>query len=69
MIKDFSISFSRVIIVQDFETVTFYVICIHANLQKGAHFKSVQIVYISTSKHFSFVRGYIEVKINEHKIW
>ena len=26
MIKDFSISFSRVIIVQDFETVTFYVL-------------------------------------------
>ena len=26
MIKDFSISFARVIIVQDFETVTFYVL-------------------------------------------
>ena len=26
MIKDFSISFSRVTIVQDFETVTFYVL-------------------------------------------
>ena len=26
VIKDFSISFSRVIIVQDFETVTFYVL-------------------------------------------
>ena len=26
MIKDFSISFSKVIIVQDFETVTFYVL-------------------------------------------
>ena len=28
MIKDFSISFSRVIIVQDFETVTFYVLLV-----------------------------------------
>ena len=26
MIKDFSVSFSRVIIVQDFETVTYYVL-------------------------------------------
>ena len=26
MIKDFSIPFSRVIIIQDFETVTFYVL-------------------------------------------
>ena len=50
MIKDFSISFSRVIIVQDFETVTFLcVICMQAGLlcyfllnEKGAHFKSVQ---------------------------
>ena len=29
MIKDFSISFSRVIIVQDFETVTFYVLFVY----------------------------------------
>ena len=29
IIKDFFISFSRVIIVQDFETVTFYVLLVH----------------------------------------
>ena len=32
IIKDFFISFLRVIIVQDFETVTFCVICIQADL-------------------------------------
>ena len=55
MIKDFSISFSRVIIVQDFETVF---IC---------HLYT--ILYISTAKPFSLLRGYIEVKINKHEIW
>ena len=29
MIKDYSISFSRVIIVQDYETVTFYVLFVY----------------------------------------
>ena len=29
MIKDFSISFPKVIIVQDFETVTFYVLFVY----------------------------------------
>ena len=50
MIKDFSISFSRVIIDQDFETVTFYVLfgykptflCYFLLNKKGARFKSVQ---------------------------
>ena len=49
MMKEFCISFSRVITVQDFETVTFCVICIQADLlcyfllnEKGARFKSVQ---------------------------
>ena len=32
VIKDFLISFSRVIIVQDFETVTFCVICMEPDL-------------------------------------
>ena len=50
IIKDFFISFSRVIIVQDFETVTFYVLFVYKptfsvifllNL-KGARFKKVQ---------------------------
>ena len=48
MIKDFSISFLRAIIVQDFETVTFYVLfvykptCYFLLNEKGARFKSVQ---------------------------
>ena len=49
MIKDFSISFVRAIIVQDFETVTFYVLfvykptfCYFLLNEKGARFKSVQ---------------------------
>ena len=80
MIKDFSISFSRVIIVQDFETNFLCVIYIQADLlcyfllnEKAARFKSVQynlfILYIFTPKPFSLVRGYIEVKINKHEIW
>ena len=49
MTKDFSISFSRVIIVQNFETVIFLcIICMQTDLcyfllnKKGARFKSVQ---------------------------
>ena len=49
MIKDFSISFSRLIIVQDFETVIFQcIIWIQTDLcyfllnKKGVRFKSVQ---------------------------
>ena len=51
-IKDFSNSFSRVIIVQDFKTVTSCVICIQADLlcyfllnQKAGRFKSVQLSF------------------------
>ena len=79
MIKNFPISFSRVIIVQDFETVVILcVICIQAELlcyllfnEKAAagfsQFNSLSILYISTAKPFSLVRGYIEVKINKHE--
>ena len=50
LIKDFSISFSNMIIAQDFETVTFLcVTCMQADFlcyfllnEKGARFKSVQ---------------------------
>ena len=48
MIKDFSISFSRVIVVQEFETVTFYALFGYKQTsyfllnKKGARFKSVQ---------------------------
>ena len=79
MIKDFSISFSRVIIVQDFETVIFLcIIWIQTDLcyfllnKKGdvsSQFNSGFILYISTAKPFSLVRGYIQVKINKYEIW
>ena len=76
MIKDFSISFSRVIIIQDFETVTFYVLfvykptfsvifCWMKRLGVSSQFNSLFILYISTAKPFSLVRGYIEVNINK----
>ena len=79
MIKDFHF-FSRVIVVQDFETVTVLcVICIQADLlcyfcwikrlAVSSQFNnSLFILYISTAKPFSLlVRGYIEVKINNTK--
>ena len=78
MIKDFSISFSRVIIVQDFETVTVLVgykptfsviFCCIKRVRTSSQFNSLFILYISTAKPFSLVRGYIEVKINKHEIW
>ena len=79
MIKDLSISFSRVIIVQDFETVTFYVLFVYKpsfcyfllneRVRVSSQFNSLFILYISTAKPFSLVKGYIEVKINKHEIW
>ena len=76
--KDFSNSFSRVIIVEDFETVTFHVLFVYKPTfsvifcwKKGARFKkfnSVFILYISTAKPVCLVRGYIEVKISKHNI-
>ena len=81
MMKDFSISFSRVIIVQDFnETVTFYVLFVYKpafsvifwwmkRLRVSSQFNSPSILFISTAKPFSLVRGYIEVKINKQEIW
>ena len=76
MINNFSISFSRVIIVQDFETVTFYIykptfsviFCGMKRVQVSSQFNSLLILYISTAKPFSLVRGYIEVNINKHEI-
>ena len=66
MIKDFSISFSRVIIVQDFETATFYalfvyktsfsvIFCWMKKLRVSSQFNSLFILYISTAKPFSLV--------------
>ena len=79
MIKDFSISFSRVIIVQGFETVIFYVIfgckptcvisCWIKRVRVSSQFNSVFFPYISTAIPSSLVRGYIEVKIDKHEIW
>ena len=67
MIKDFSICFWRVIIVQDFETVLFVykpsfsvVFCWMKRMRHPIHFHS---------QTFSLVRGYIEVMINKHEIW
>ena len=80
MIKDFSISFSRMIIIQDFETVTFYLLfgykptfsvtfCWIKRVHVSSQFNSLFILYISTAKPLSLVRGYIEVKSNKHEIW
>ena len=75
MIKDFSISFSRVTVVQDFETVTFYVLFVYKPTSsvifccmKGCSFQVSSIVFSSYTfpqqKPFSLLRGYTEVKIN-----
>ena len=77
MIKDFPVPFSRVIIVQDFETVTVHMLFVYKSsfavifcgkkrLGVSSQFKSL---FISTAKPFSLVRGHIEVKINKHEIW
>ena len=78
IIKDFFISFSRVIIVQD-ETVTFFVlfVCKPTSLLfsvelKGCGFQESSIVFSSYTfpqPPISLVRGYIEVKISKHDIW
>ena len=80
IINDFLISFSRVIIVQDFETVTFYVLFVYKptfcvifcwikRVRVSRKSNSLFILYISTAKLISLVRGYIEVKISKHDIW
>ena len=66
MIKNVSISFPRVIIVQDFE-ISFYVLFVficYLLLNDSRLF----ILYISTAKSFSLIRGYIQVKINIHEL-
>ena len=79
IIKDFFISFSTVIIVQDFWNCNFLcVICIQADflcyfqlfwVRVSRKFNSLFIPYISTAKPISLARGYIEVKISKHDIW
>ena len=81
MIKELSISVSRVIVVHDFETVTFYVLsaykptffvifCWMKRVRISKQFNSLFILHISTAKPFSLlVRGYIEMKIKKHEIW
>ena len=77
IIKDFFVSFSRVIIVQDFETATFYVLfvykptfsvifCCIKRVRVSRKFNSLFILYISIAKP---VKEYIEVKISKHDIW
>ena len=66
IIKDFFISFSRVIIVQDFETVTFDVLfvynptffvifCFIKRVRVSRKFSSLFILFISTAKPISLV--------------
>ena len=61
IIKDFFISFSKVIIVQDFETVTFYVLfvykptfpvifCLIKRVPVSRKFNRLFILYVSTAK-------------------
>ena len=81
MISDFHFFFfSRVIVVQDFETVIFYVLfvykptsvifCWMKRLHVSSQFNSLFILCMSTAKPFSLlVRGYIEVKISKHETW
>ena len=80
MIKDLSISFSRVIIVQDFKTVTFNVLFVYRptfsvifwwmkSVRVSSQFISLFIPYISTAKPVSLVRGGGGVKIIKHEIW
>ena len=80
IIKDFFISFSRVIVVQDFETVTFYVLFVYKltfsvifcwikRVLVSWKFNSLFILYISTAKAINLIRGYIEVKISKQDIW
>ena len=75
IIKDFFISFSRVTVVQDFETVTFYVsfvytptfsviFCRIKRVRVSRKFNSLFILFISTAKPIILVRGYIERKIS-----
>ena len=49
------------------------ILCYFLLNEKGVRvsrrFNSLFILYISTAKPFSLVRGYIEVKINKHEIW
>ena len=81
IIKDIFISFSRVIVVQDFETVTFYVLFVYKStfsvifcwmkrLGVSNKFNSLFKLHIFTARSFILlVRGYIEVKINNYEIW
>ena len=80
MIKDLSISFSRLITVQDFKTVTFNVLFVYNStptfsvisvkmVRVSSQFNRLFILYIYTAKPFSLVRGYIEMKINKQEIW
>ena len=70
-IRDLSITFSTVVIVQDFKTVTFNVLFVYKPTfsfvlcRMKSQFNSLFILYISTAKPFSLLRGYIEVKIKK----
>ena len=79
IIKDFFISFSRVIIVHDFETELSmcYLYTSRPSLLfsvelKGCAFQESSIVFSSYTfpqPNLSVSYGYIEVKISKHDIW
>ena len=68
------------IIVLDFEIITFYVLFVYKltfsvifcwikRVRVSRNFNSPFILYISTAKLISLVRGYVGVKISKHDIW
>ena len=82
IIENFFVSFSRVITVQDFETVSVTSMCylytsrpslLFSVELKGCAFQESSIVFSSYTfpqpKSICLVRGYIEVKISKHDIW
>ena len=71
LLKDFFISFSRVTTVKDFETVTFYVLFVYKptfsvifcwikKVRVSRKFNSLFILYISTAKPISRIRGILK---------
>ena len=80
MIKDVSISFLIVIIIQYFKTVTFNILLVDKptfpvvfywmkTTSFSSQFNGLFILYISKAKPLSLVRGYTDMTINKQEIW
>ena len=82
MLKELSISFLKVTIIQDIKTVIFYVLLVYKatfllvfgelkSVRVSYQFDGLFIRYVSTSKFISLVMGpgYIKVKINKYELW